>query len=897
MDKVYNFKNFESRITKEWENYGAFSPDMGTSGKPFVVVIPPPNVTGVLHMGHGLNNTIQDVLTRYHRMKGRSDNYTALWVPGSDHAGIATQQVVERRLREEGKSKHDLGREDFLDRTWTLAKDHKHVILDQLKKIGASCDWSRERFTLDEGLSKAVRDVFVTLYERGLIYQGSYLVNWSVDAGTALSDDEVVHKEIQGHLYHICYPFIDNGVKTECIVATTRPETMLGDTAVAVNPKDERYQELVGKEVKLPLTDRTIPIIADEYVDKDFGTGMVKITPAHDYNDYEMGKRHNLSVINILNLDGTLNENVPKQYQGMKVKEARKLIIKDIEAQGLLVKVEEHVHKVGHCYRTDCVVEPLFSKQWFVKMDGMAEKALQALQENKIQFYPKHWENTYTHWMENIRDWCISRQLWWGHRIPVWYNDRTGEIIVSRDDPTNDPKYKGEVLRQDEDVLDTWFSSWLWPFSVMGWPEKTQDLEKFYPTSTLITAYDIIFFWVARMVMAGLEFTGEVPFRDIYIHGLVRDDKGRKMSKSLGNGIDPLEIVDEYGADALRFTLTFLCKLGGDVLLNKDSFQLGSKFANKIWNASRFLLMHLDEVKYIPIEELSLNKVDKWILSRMRHCIDELSLAMKQYRLDEAAHIVYDYFWTDFCDWYVEASKVVLNGEHAEQKQRASSVLMWILLQNLKILHPYLPFITEEIYSHIKNVVGGSMNIPMLAMSAFPESKQLTNLIGSEESIKFFGYLQELVTGIRTLRSEFNLSPKLKINVKVFVQNTSNSTALCNYFVEHENIIASLIKSDVLEFVTSEVVQTDNGIGVEGRGFTSMVDIKNLINIEQEIARIEKKKQKLQAQCDGIKGRLENKSFIEKANPSYVQEITREASELSDKIRQLEIFVERLRKS
>ena len=632
LEKAYNPKDFEDRIYDKWDKENYFKPasdadspihenyvcsckECGGKTGMYSVVIPPPNVTGVLHMGHGLNNTLQDIVVRYHRMKG--DN--TLWLTGTDHAGIATQNVVERQLKKEGKSRNDLGREAFIERTWQVKEAHHDIIVKQQRKLGNSTDWERERFTYDEGLSKAVREVFVTLYERGLMYKGQRLVNWCPRCGTALADDEVDHEDTQGAMYHLYYEYADGSGKIE--VATTRPETFFGDTAVAVNPNDERYKSIVGKMLKLPITGKEIPIIADDYVDMEFGTGMVKITPAHDPNDWEVGKRHNLEVINLLTPDGKMNENVPEKYQGLKPEEARKLVIEDLTEAGLFKEEEKMVHSVGKCYRCKTVVEPYLSSQWFVKMKPMADKALAAWKNGDIQFFPKKWENTYSHWLENIRDWCISRQIWWGHRIPAWYCDDCGETMVSRTDICECTKCKSKNVHQDPDVLDTWFSSWLWPFSTLGWPEKTPDMETFFPTSALVTAYDIIFFWVSRMIMASLEFTGKVPFHDIYIHGLVRDKQGRKMSKSLGNGIDPLEIIDLYGSDALKFTLSFMCAQGQDILIDKDSFKLGSRFCNKVWNASRYILGNLEGRNLIPVKDADLTELDKWIYSRLNAAV------------------------------------------------------------------------------------------------------------------------------------------------------------------------------------------------------------------------------------------------------------------------------------
>ncbi|MBL8968306.1 MAG: valine--tRNA ligase, partial [Spirochaetaceae bacterium] len=691
--KAYDPKSFEDRIYEAWKKNGHFQPAGVNGRKPFVVVIPPPNVTGVLHMGHGLNHSLQDISVRYARMCGRP----TLWLPGSDHAGIATQNVVEKRLRKEGKSRHSLGREKFLEETWKVANEHKAIIEKQIAKIGDSVDWSRERFTLDEGLSKAVRDVFVTLYERNLIYKGKYLVNWCPSCGTALADDEVEKADESGKMWHIYYE-LEGGPQPgfpegRIEIATTRPETLLGDTAVAANPEDERYKALVGKRVHLPLTGRLIPVIADAYVDKEFGTGLVKITPAHDPNDFEVGNRHGLERINLLNPDGTLGEAAPEKYRGLKVAAARKAVLEDLADLGLLKGEKDIVHAVGHCYRCATTIEPYLSEQWFVKMKPLAEKALKAWKDGEVRFYPQKWENTYEHWLTNIRDWCISRQLWWGHRIPAWHCAHCGKTVVAREEPLECPFCKSTELTQDEDVLDTWFSSWLWPFSTLGWPADAADFRKYYPTTTLVTAYDIIFFWVARMIMAGMEFTGKSPFKDVCIHGLVRDKQGRKMSKSLGNGIDPLEIVDEYGADALKFTLAYNCASGQDVCVDMESFKMGSKFANKVWNASRYILMNLEGRELV--EKPAYNDVDRWILHRLGEAAAACRAAYEGYRYNEAAQAAYAYFWDDFCDWYIEATKLSLRSGDEAERNRATTVLLEVLEESLRLLHPLLPFVTE----------------------------------------------------------------------------------------------------------------------------------------------------------------------------------------------------------
>ena len=870
LEKAYNPQDFEDRLYAQWEEKGYFKPctdndspvynEKATQKKPFTVVIPPPNVTGVLHMGHGLNNTLQDIVVRYHRMKGEP----TLWVPGTDHAGIATQNVVERRLKAEGKTRRDLGREAFLERTWQVKNEHHAIITNQLKKIGASVDWSRERFTLDAGLSQAVRDVFVTLYERDLIYKGQYLVNWCPSCGTALADDEVEHEDTPGAMYHMYYEICDKdgnslsipavqledgtvfegGAKIE--IATTRPETLFGDTAVAVHPEDPRYTALLGKYVKLALTDKIIPVVADTYVERGFGTGVVKITPAHDPNDWEVGKRHNLPIVNILNPDATLNENVPEKYRGLSTKEARKIVIADLEACGLYKDEEKITHPVGHCYRCHTVVEPYLSDQWFVKMKPLADKALAAWKKGDIVFYPKKWENTYSHWLENIRDWCISRQLWWGHRIPVWYCEKCGQMIVSREDPTSCPKCNASAasLKQDPDVLDTWFSSWLWPFSTLGWPTSTEDLARFYPTSALVTAYDIIFFWVSRMIMAGLEFTGKAPFKDIYIHGLVRDKQGRKMSKSLGNGLDPLEIINEYGSDALKFTLGFMCAQGQDILVDKESFKLGSRFANKIWNASRYILGNLEGRNLIPVSDAQLTELDTWIYARLNTAAKEASAALESYRYNDGAQALYEFFWNDFCDWYVEGTKLSFrNGDDAE-KDRAVSVLLNVLEESLRLLHPYLPFVTEEIYQKlplqeiVKNrkelqnnkICSTSLYDSMLISAPYPEFAQERENCLVETR---FNVLKDLIRSLRALRAECGISPDMKLQIALIITKGS-AAEVC---LEKVDLIKLLAGVAEINFVESK---PNGAIGTVGEGFEAFIIISDGIDLPKLKARFEK---------------------------------------------------------
>jgi valyl-tRNA synthetase len=893
LEKAYNPEDFEDRVYASWEKGGCFKPRTPVSGeKPFVVVIPPPNVTGVLHMGHGLNNSLQDIVVRYHRMRGEP----TLWVPGTDHAGIATQNVVEKRLKKEGKSRHDLGREKFVERTWEVKNEHHAIITNQLKKIGASVDWSRERFTLDEGCSTAVRDVFVTLYERGLVYRGNYLVNWCTSCGTALADDEVEHEDTPGAMYHIWYELADGVTlpdgSTRIEIATTRPETLLGDTAVAVHPEDPRYESIVGKMVKLPLTGREIPVVADAYVDRAFGTGMVKITPAHDPNDWEVAKRHNLPVINILNPDGTLNENVPEKYRLMKCPAARKEVIADLEALGLFKEEKKITHSVGKCYRCNTVVEPYLSDQWFVKMRPLADKALAAWKKGEIKFYPQKWENTYSHWMENIRDWCISRQLWWGHRIPVWYCEDCGEMIVSRTDVTECPKCRSKKLRQDSDVLDTWFSSWLWPFSTLGWPGKTEDLARYYPTTALVTAYDIIFFWVSRMVMAGLEFTGEVPFRDIYIHGLVRDKQGRKMSKSLGNGIDPLEIVGEYGADALKFTLAFMCAAGQDILVDKESFKMGSRFANKIWNASRYILGNLEGREIVSVPREKLTELDRWIYHRLDAAALATREALESYRYNDGAQTIYEFFWNDFCDWYVEASKLSFRSGDEAEMDRAVSVLLSVLEESLRLLHPFLPFVTEEIYGFLPaNCACGSegnaglgAKSPLLITARYPESSPARR---DDRAEARFTSLQDLVRSVRALRAECGIDPALKLHVALFVEKGSDAEAAR----EKTEIIRLLAGISQIDFLDKPADHPKGSIGTVGKGFEAFVVVGEGVDPVQLAARFEKEVEKEKQNVARLEGKLSNAAFVSNA-PAEIVAVEREKlAEMKRRIAKLGTYI------
>ena len=886
--KAYDPKSFEDRIYSLWKERCAFKPltdkDSGphdeTLMQPFVVVIPPPNVTGVLHLGHGLNNSLQDIVVRFHRMRG----VPTLWVPGTDHAGIATQNVVERRLRERGINRRDLGREKFIEETWKVKEEHHAVISRQLARIGASVDWDRERFTMDEGLSRAVREVFVTLYERDLLYKGNYLVNWCTSCGTALSDDEVEHEDTPAKMYHLRYYFAEDGDlaadgptaagrgatagsadRDFVEIATTRPETLLGDTAVAVHPEDQRYVSLEGRKFHLPLTDRVIPLVFDTYVDREFGTGAVKITPAHDPNDWELAKRHNLAAINILNPDGTLNGEVPEKYRGMKALEARAAVLEDLKAGGWYIKEESMNHAVGHCYRCHTVIEPFLSEQWFVRMKPLADKALASWRRGEIIFYPKKWENTYQHWLENIRDWCVSRQLWWGHRIPAWYCADCRETTVSRTDPDVCSFCGSKNLEQDPDVLDTWFSSWLWPFSVMGWENdecKTADFCEFYPTTALVTAYDIIFFWVARMIMAGLEFTGKAPFRDVYIHQLIRDKQGRKMSKSLGNGIDPLEIVDEYGADALKFTLAYLCAQGQDILMDKESFKLGSKFANKIWNASRYILMNLEgrELLSLPSDKSALLPIDKWIYSRLNNAARSMEEAFLSYRFNDAAQIAYEFFWNDFCDWYVEATKLSMKEGDNREKDRATTVLLDVLSSSLALLHPLLPFITEEIYSKLPNVESGTL----LITSPYPVYDESLYDEGAEND---FAFLQDLVRQIRTLRSECAIPPDRKLRVSV--RSEVHEVLL------RENAALLRLLAGIGELEISGAAdggeKARGAIGLAGNGFDAFVFIADAVDMEMLLKKFAKELERDQKYINSLEAKLSNADFLKNAPPELVE--------------------------
>ena len=874
--KSYNPKDFEERIYASWKEKGEFKPREG-KGEHFSIVMPPPNVTGILHMGHALNNSLQDIIIRYYRMTGRP----TLWVPGTDHAGIATQNVVERQLKAEGLRRQDLGREKFLERTWRVKEKHHDIIKSQLEKMGCSCDWDHERFTMDAGLSRAVREAFVSLYERGLIYKGKYLVNYCPKCGTALSDDEVEYELEPGKLYHVRYPYSDGS--GYIIVATTRPETMFGDSAVAVHPDDERYKALAGKSLDLPLTDRKIKIIADAFVSREFGTGMVKITPAHDPNDFECGKRNNLEAINILNPDGTLNDNCPKKYRGLDAVEARKLVVEDLEKGGYIEKIEEHNHDVGHCYRCHTIVEPYLSDQWFVRMRSLADKAMEALKNSDIVFYPKRWENTYSRWLESIRDWCISRQLWWGHRIPVWYCKDCGKEIVSREDVTECPSCHSHNLEQDSDVLDTWFSSWLWPFSTLGWPDSTKDLARFFPTSCLVSAYDIIFFWISRMIMSSEEFLHQAPFKDIVITGLVRDKQGRKMSKSLGNGVDPIEIIDMYGADAMKFTLCYMAAQGQDVLIDNDSFKMGSRFANKIWNATRFLLMNLEGRELVSFDISSLGTMDKWIYSQLNSAAGEIKKAMEGYRFNDAASAIYSFFWNDLCDWYIEASKQKLLHGSDEEKNLQISILMDILEKSMRLMHPFLSFITEEIYQRLPNHDG---DVIVQHYPEYDEALSFNSDVAKVEALK------DIVRSIRSLRSNLQIPPEKKL--KVVLRTSSDFSALD--LVKGELVfISSLVGASSFVVDESGVENTKGAVPTSGPSYECFIFVKDAIDVDVEIKKLESEIEKADKLLTSAEKKLSNPQFVNNAKAEAVEKERRKKAEAEEIIEKSKAHIELLR--
>lgn len=851
--KKYDPKEFEERLYKYWNDNGYFKAEVNKEKQPYTIMMPPPNVTGNLHMGHALNHTIQDILIRWKRMEG----YEALWLPGTDHASISTEAKVVARLEAQGKNKNELGRDKFLEEAWNWTEEYGGNIRNQLRKLGVSCDWSRERFTLDEGLSKAVEEVFIKLYEKDLIYKGDRIINWCPSCGTALSDAEVEHEESQGKLWHVRYPVKDSD--ESIVIATTRPETMLGDLAVAVHPEDDRYKHMIGMKVILPLVDKEIPIIADEYVEMEFGTGVVKITPSHDPNDFEVGARHNLGQLRVMNDDATINEKGGK-YQGLERYEARKQIIKDLEEQGLLVKIEEHMHNVGHCERCKTVVEPIISKQWFVKMEPLAKPALKAYKEGKLKFVPERFGKIYIHWLENIRDWCISRQLWWGHRLPVYYCQDCNEVIISREQPDKCSKCGSTNIVRDSDTLDTWFSSALWPFSTLGWPENTEELKYFYPTNVLVTGYDIIFFWIIRMVFSGIENMDEIPFEDVFITGLVRDSQGRKMSKSLGNGIDPLEIIEQYGTDALRFSLVTGNTPGNDMRFYTERVESSRNFINKLWNASRFVIMNLGE-EIISEEKAKENykEEDKWIISRINSVTKEVTENLNKYELGMAAQRIYDFTWNEYCDWYIEMVKPRLYGKNQEDKDTANYVLITVLKDILKLLHPFTPYVTEEIWSHLVNAEES------LIISDWPVYKEEND---HADSVKKIDFIMESIKNIRNIRAEMNVIPSKKAKI-IFVTQDEAVKNILEIGKEYFTNLAS----------ASEIEIIDNENNIEGESMSAVVEncqiflpLDDLVDIEKEIERLEKEKKKLEGELKRVQGKLSNKGFTEKAPEKVVNE-------------------------
>ena len=851
LEKNYNPAEIEDKLYSRWQEKKYFHAEVNRDKKPFTIVMPPPNITGQLHMGHALDNTLQDILIRFKRMQG----FEALWVPGTDHASIATEAKIVEAMRKEGIQKEDIGREKFLERAWEWKKQYGGRIVSQLKKIGSSCDWDRERFTMDEGCNKAVKEVFVNLYNKGLIYRGERIINWCPKCLTSISDAEVEYEDQAGHFWHLRYKLADGSGYIN--LATTRPETLLGDTAVAVNPKDERYKNLVGKNVILPIVHREIPIIADDYVEMDFGTGVVKITPAHDPNDFEVGLRHNLPVINVMTDDAKIVDDYEK-YAGLDRYEARKLIVDDLEAEGALVKIEDYSHNVGTCYRCGTTVEPRVSKQWFVKMKPLAGPAIDAVKNGETKFVPEHFDKTYFHWLEGIRDWCISRQLWWGHQIPAFYCDDCGEMVVTKDNKAVCSKC-GKEMRQDPDTLDTWFSSALWPFSTLGWPDKTEELDYFYPTSTLVTGYDIIFFWVIRMMFSGIEHVGKVPFNTVLIHGLVRDSQGRKMSKSLGNGIDPLEVIDKYGADALRFTLITGNAPGNDMRFYWERVEASRNFANKVWNASRFIMMNMPEENIPDLDASKLTNADKWILSKANDLVKDVTENLDKYELGIAADKIYNFIWEEFCDWYIEMVKPRLYNDEDTTKEAALYTLKKVLITSLKLLHPYMPFVTEEIFTNIQDEEESIM------ISDWPVYDEAFAFKNEEESVET---IKEAVRNIRNLRAGMNVPPSKK--AKVYV--VSEDEKVRNIFTEGKVFFATL------SYASEVLVQSDKN-GIDDDAVSTMIPhasiylpFAELVDIEKEIERLKKEQERLTKELARVNGMLSNPNFVNKAPEAKLNE-------------------------
>lgn len=873
--KTYDPSQVEDRVYKSWLENKHFHATISKEKEPFTIVIPPPNITGQLHMGHALDNTWQDIIIRYKRMQG----YSTLWLPGTDHASIATEVKIVEQLADQGISKHDLGREGFLEKAWEWKEKYGSTIVNQLKKLGSSCDWDRERFTMDEGCSHAVNEVFVNLYNKGLIYQGDRIINWCPECKTALSDAEVEYEEKQGSFWHIAYPIKDSNDRL--VVATTRPETMLGDTAVAVNPDDERYQHLIGKTVILPLVNREIPIIADSYVDSEFGTGVVKITPAHDPNDFEVGLRHDLPQIRVLDDDGTMNSEAGS-YEGMDRYEARKAIVKDLEELGLLEKTEAHSHNVGECYRCTTVVEPIISKQWFVKMKPLAEPAIEAVRSGKTRFVPKRFEKTYFNWMENIRDWCISRQLWWGHRIPAYYCLNCNETIVAKQVPSKCSCGHDE-FRQDEDVLDTWFSSALWPFSTLGWPEKTDDLDYFYPTSVLVTGYDIIFFWVARMIFSGLEHTGQVPFKDVLIHGMVRDSQGRKMSKSLGNGVDPLEIIDEYGADALRMSLIVGSSPGNDMRFHIEKVEASRNFANKIWNATRFIMMNLENMGGKDLKAGQMDLADRWIISRYNRLVGEVTENLDKYELGIAAQKVYDFIWNEYCDWYIELVKPRLYGTNEEARSTALYTLVYVLSNTLKLLHPFMPFISEEIWQHLS-----ASSEDSIMVSSWPRLKDEEL---DDEAEARMDSIMDTIRAVRNIRTEMDVHPSRKTKLIIVAKEDKREIfEEAKVYLEKLAYASEIIINEAKDELAANAVPIVVDIG------QIYIPLEDLVDFKSELDRLEKEKAKLEGELNRVNGKLSNPNFVEKAPAAIVKAEEEKKAKYEDMMASVLEQIDKIRK-
>ncbi len=876
LDKGYEPETIEEYWTEKWEEEKTFRADPQDKKPPFSIVIPPPNVTGTLHMGHALNITLQDIMCRYKRQKG----FNVLWVPGTDHAGIATQNVVERAIAKEGLTRQDLGREEFIKRVWKWKEEYGGKILNQIKYLGASVDWTRLRFTMDEGLSKAVREVFVRLYNEGLIYKGDYMINWCPRCHTALADLEVEHEERDGKLYYIKYPLLDED--GYLVVATTRPETMLGDTAVCVNPEDERYKEYVGKKVKLPLTQRTIPVISDKYVDMEFGTGCLKVTPGHDVNDFELGRIHALELVKVIDENGKMTEEAGERYKGLDRFECRKKVVEDLKSMGLLEKIEDMTHKVGHCYRCKTVIEPLVSKQWFVKTKPLAIPAKEAVVQGKTRFFPESWTKIYFEWLDNIRDWCISRQIWWGHRIPAWTCNFCGKLSVSIKDIDSCPECGSKDIMQEEDVLDTWFSSALWPFSTLGWPDDTKELHVYYPTSLLVTGFDIIFFWVARMMMMGLHFMGDVPFKHVYIHALVRDEHGKKMSKSTGNVIDPLDMIAKYGADALRFTLTSFAAMGRDIKLSEARIEGYKHFINKIWNAGRFVLMNIDESANIEnIEVSKLSFAHRFILHAIEGLKKEIVRTLDGYYFNESAQVLYQFFWHTFCDWYLEMIKKELYSNNEIVKQRARNCLLKVFSELLILLHPFIPFITQHIYSMLPSSIGEKD----LSKVPFPERRPHMEDEILDEQMRF---LQDVVVGVRNIKSEFELNPGTKVDVIAKVDDKHNS-----FLEENREIISQLARIEKFEISTEpDVPKSCASFVSEGCEF--YVPLEGVIDFDKEVLRLNKQKQKLEKEITKIDGKLGNENFLKKAPKEIVEKEKQKKDELLEKLRKIEGLIKKI---